>query len=166
VEKENGPFTPVFCGCFVKGSETIMKQLRDNGFVLILVIMVMAVIALEMFVLASIANTMQFQSNTAYLRACERNLVASGLAWAKQNIQDKGRETFDKMIQLDVTEMDIRDAALEVTISMPSDKGAQVRISTSCSRGRQTLRADDQYKIELYDKQETTLRARKSPAGH
>jgi hypothetical protein len=143
-----------------------MKEQRQNGFVLILIITAVAVIGIDMFVLAGIANTMQFQSNTAYLQACERNLVASGLVWAKQNIQNISRETFDETIELDVTEMDIRDASLDVTVKFATDEEPEVHINTSCSRGRQTLKGSGKYRIELYDKQETTLRARKSPTGY
>ncbi len=143
-----------------------MKKLRQNGFVLILVITAIAVIGIEMFVLAGIANNMQFQSNTAYLKACERNLLASGLVWARQNVQDRGREIFDKTIELDVNEMNIRGSTLSVTISTPAEEEPEVQINTSCSRGRQTLKGSGKYRVGLYDKQETTLRARKSPAGY
>ena len=133
---------------------------------LILVIVAIAVIGVQMSVLADIANTMQFQSQTAYLRACERNLLASGLVWAKENTRKKGGEIFDKTIQLDVSKLNIRVSALDVTIITASDEEAEVQINTSCSRGRQTLRETGKYRIELHDKQETTLRARKSPAGY
>ena len=126
-----------------------MRKIRQNGFNLILVITAMAVIAILMFVLAGIANTMQFQSHTAYLQACERNLASSGLAWARQNVQNISGETPGKMIQLDVTEMDIRGSVLEVMIDAPAGRQPEVRIKTSCSRGRQTLRHDAAYKIGL-----------------
>lgn len=133
---------------------------------LIIVIMAISVIGVEMFVLSDIANTMQFQSQHAYLKACERNLLASGLVWAKENIREKSSEIFDKTIQLDVSKLNIRVSALDVTINIVSDEEAEVQINTSCSRGRQTLRETGKYRIELHDKQETTLRARKSPAGY
>lgn len=133
---------------------------------LIIVIMAISVIGVEMFVLSDIANTMQFQSQHAYLKACERNLLASGLVWAKENIREKSSEIFDKTIQLDVSKLNIRVSALDVTIITASDEEAEVQIDTSCSRGRQTLRETGKYRIELHDKQETTLRARKSPAGY
>jgi hypothetical protein len=143
-----------------------MKRLRQNGFVLILVITAIAVIGIEMFVLASIANTMQFQSHTAYLRACERNLLASGLAWARKNVPDKAGESLGQAVKLDVSEMNIRASSLAVTISPAPDKEADVRITTSCSRGRQTLRGSGTYRIGLYDKQETAPGARQDPAGN
>ena len=126
-----------------------MRKIRQNGFILILVITAMAVIGILMFVLAGIGNTMQFQSHTAYLQACERNLVASGLAWARQNIRNKSCETLGKTIELDVTEMDIRGSALDVMIDAPAGKQPEVQIKTSCSRGRQTLRLDARYEIDL-----------------
>jgi type II secretory pathway pseudopilin PulG len=143
-----------------------MKKTKQNGFVLILVIVAIAVVGVQMSVLTDIANTMQFQSQNAYLKACERNLLASGLVWAKENARKKSSEIFDKTIRLDVSKLNIRDSALDVTINIASDEEAEVRIDTSCSRSRQTLRETAKYRIELHDQQETTLRTRKSPAGN
>lgn len=142
-----------------------MKKTRQNGFVLVLVIVAIAVIGIQMSVLADIANTMQFQSQNAYLKACERNLLASGLVWAKENVREKTGEIFDKTIQLDVSELNIRDSALKVTIRIEPDEEAEVQIDTSCSRSRQTLKETGKYRIELHDQQETTLRARQNAAG-
>lgn len=126
-----------------------MKALRRKGFVLILVITAIAVIGIEMFVLTGVANTMQFQSHGAYLQACRRNLTASGLAWARQNIPDKTGEVVPQTIELDVSRMDVRGAGLELTVSSPSDRKAEVLIRTSCTRGRQTLRGENKYEIAL-----------------
>ena len=153
----------------MKGSEFNMKKPRQilrcearEGFVLILVITAMAVIGLEMYVLTGGANTMLFQSDMAYLKACERNLVTSGLAWAKQNIRNNSRETFEKTVELDVSKMPgnagfrlkpavggIRGSSLIVTISVPTDKGPRAQINVSCSRGRRTFKHDDKHKIRL-----------------
>jgi len=133
----------------LKGSELKMKKARQNGFVLILVITAMAIIGLEMHVLTSGANTMLFQSDTAYLEACKRNLVTSGLAWAKQNIRNNSRETFEKTVELDVNKMNIHGSTLIVTISIPADKEPQAQINASCSRGRRTFKHGGKYKIRL-----------------
>jgi hypothetical protein len=111
------------------------------------------------------ANTMQYQSHRAYLAACERNLIASGLAWARQNTQKSPGERPGQMIKLDVSEMDIPGSTLEATFDDTEDEPA-VRIQTLCSRGRQTLRSSETYKIERYDQQETTPGTREDPTGH
>jgi hypothetical protein len=133
----------------LKGSESKMKKPRQKGFALVLVITAMAIIGLEMYVLTGGSNTMLFQSDTAYLEACKRNLITSGLAWAKRNIRNNNRETFDMAVELDVSKMNIRASSLIVTISIPTDKEPQAQINVSCSRGRRTFRGDDKHKIRL-----------------
>ncbi len=127
-----------------------MKMIKpgQNGFVMIIVIAAMAVIGMVMYLLANDSNIILFQSNTAYLRAVERNLTASGLAWAKQNIKNQNNEAFDKSIELDVADMNIRESSLTVFIYAPTDKEPEVQINTSCSRSRRTLTNNVQYKIE------------------
>jgi len=143
-----------------------MKKTRRDGFVLVFVIVAIAVIGIQMVVLGDIVNTMQFQSQNAYLKACERNLLASGLVWAKENARKKSGDIFNKTIQLDMSKLNIRDSALDVTINIVSDEEAEVRIDTSCSRSRQTLKKTGKYRIELDDQQETTLRTRESTTGN
>jgi type II secretory pathway pseudopilin PulG len=142
----------------------IPKQ-RQKGFILVFVIVAIIIIGIEMFVLSGMANTMQYQSHRAYLKACERNLLASGLVWARENAQKSSRESFDQPIQLDVSEMDVPGSALEVTLGVAGED-REVRIQTSCRRGRQTLKNSDTYKIERYDQQKTTPGTRENSAGH
>jgi len=126
-----------------------MKQPGQNGFVLILVVTVIAAIGVEMFVLTGLAKTMLFESNTAYLQAVERSLTASGLAWAERNVKNQSREILNKTVELDVTNMNIYSSTLTVTVGVPTDKEAEVQINTSCSCGRRTFRQDNKYRIEL-----------------
>lgn len=125
-----------------------MRSVRQNGFVSVLVIATIALIGVEILVLAGGSNAILFQSNTAYLDACEQNLIASGLAWAELNVKNQSRETFNRIIELDVTNMNIRGATLNLTIGNPRDKSAEVQINTSCSRGKQTIRYNRKYRIE------------------
>ena len=115
---------------------------------LILVIVAVAVIGIQMAVLGDIANTMQFQSNAAYLTACQRNLLASGLVWARENTKSKSSDVFDRTIQLDVSKLNIRDSALDIIMSIASDEEVEAQINTSCSRGRQTLKGTGKYEIK------------------
>lgn len=114
---------------------------------MILVIAVIAVIGMVMYLLANDSNIMLFQSNAAYLRAVERNLTASGLAWAKKNIKNQNNEAFEKSIELDVADMNIRESSLTVFIYAPTDKEPEVQINTSCSRSRRTLTNNNKYRI-------------------
>ena len=124
-----------------------MKNKRNKGFTLLLVITLIALIGIVVSLITEASNTMLFQSNKDYLEACQRNLIVSGLAWSKINIKKDSRDISGKMIELDVTELNIRGSSLTVNINSPVETRPQVRIRTSCSRGRKTLKSDDIYKI-------------------
>ena len=126
-----------------------MKKEQKSGFVLLLVITIMSLIGAEMFVLTGNSNTIMFQSETAYLNACERNLIACGLAWAEQNIKNQSPENFNRTIELDVANMDIRNSTLAVVMGVPTDKEAEIRINTSCSSRRQHRRHSNKYHITV-----------------
>ena len=126
-----------------------MKQRRQDGFVLILVVVIIALIGTSVLVLSNNTETMLFESNRAYLQAVQRNLMASGLAWVKHNVKNQHREDFDKGIELDVTNMNARKSSLTVTIGMPRDRDASVQINTSCSWGKHTVRRANDYRIRL-----------------
>ena len=126
-----------------------MKHKRQKGAALVLAITAMAIIGLEMHVLSSGTNTMLYQSDRAYLEACKRNLVISGLAWAKRNLQNNNVETFGKRVELDVGNLSIKDSSLIVTINIPNNEEPQAQINVSCSRSRRTIRSDKKYQIRL-----------------
>ena len=125
-----------------------MENRIKKGFAMVVVIIMIAMSGTAMLFLSNASNTLMFQANDAYLNACQRNLISSGVAWAKNNIQKEDIQNFNKMIELDVTDMNILHSSLNVNISSPTDQQQVVHISTSCSRGRQTLKSDDSYKIE------------------
>src|SRR4030042_510640 len=109
-----------------------MKKTRQNGFIMILVIVSIALIGAVMFVLADDSNTMLFQSDRAYLRAVERDLVASGLAWARHSVKTQRTEAFNKPVELDITNLNARGAAFTLAIDAPADRNPQVTQDASC----------------------------------
>jgi hypothetical protein len=124
-----------------------MKNRKNKGFILMLIVMLIALIGIIVSLLTEASNTMLFQSNKTYLQACERNLIASGLTWSKINLQKESGDIPDTMIELDVTEMNIRGSSLAVNLSSQAETRPQARIKTSCSRGRKTLTSDNTYII-------------------
>jgi hypothetical protein len=86
-----------------------------------------------------------FQADDAYLHACQDNLKASALAWAEMNAK---QETANKEIQLDITKMNIPRSGLKVKISTPENQKAQIDVTASCSKARNTLRRKYTYQVD------------------
>jgi hypothetical protein len=132
----------------VKNKEMKTKTIKINGTVLVLVITTMALISIILLFLSSASSTMMFQANNVYLQACEKNLISSGLSWAKTNMQKGNISVFNETIQLDVTEMNIPHSNLDVTISSPKDEQHEAQIKTSCNRARLNLTSSETYTFE------------------
>jgi hypothetical protein len=126
-----------------KSKKEEIAKTKLNGFVMILVITMIALIGVVMFVLTEDAKTIMFQSDTAYLEAVERNLAASGLAWAKKNAKNERSKT----INLNISDMNIRNANLSIAIGTAENDKVEVELNSSCSRARRTVKGHDKYKI-------------------
>ena len=120
-------------------------KLKRKGYILILVIMILSLVEVCMILLSCSSNTFIFQADRDYLEACRQNLVASGLNWAKENVNT--RKTTTGVIELDTTDMNIKTAALSLVVSEKHKATAQVEINTSCTRGRQTLNSTKKFII-------------------
>lgn len=126
-----------------------MKTARQNGFVLTLVIVALGLMGVVMAVLAGASNTMLFHADRAQVEAVERNLAASGLAWARHQVLQPGATMAAQPMELDVRTFRIPQARLAVSIAQADAGSVDVRIEASCGKGRQTARTQRQYGIAL-----------------
>ena len=125
------------------------RQEKKAGFVMVIIIVMIALVTVEMFALTGGSNTILFQADNAYLEAVEQNLIASGLAWAEKNIKQRDQESVYKPVILDTFDMSIPRSTLTVTVSTPRKEGADIQIESSVSRNRQSLRHKKKYRIKL-----------------
>ena len=125
-----------------------MKRKKENGFgmVMIMAILTLTSASMTLFVLTGGSNKLMFQTDDAYLHACQDNIKASALAWAEVNTQ---QENAEKEIQLDITEMNIPRSELTVKISIPKNQKAQLDVTASCSKARNTLTRKYTYQIDV-----------------
>ena len=110
------------------------RKTKPNGLIMLFVVVILALIGMYMIVLVSDANIFGFQADRAYLEACQQNLTASGLAWAKKNANTS--KTTTAAVELGTEDMGIERAILSVRISAIEK---QVEINASCSKARQRL---------------------------
>jgi hypothetical protein len=113
------------------------RKTKPNGFIMLFVVAILALIGMYMIVLVSDANIFLFQADRAYLEACQQNLTASGLNWAKKNVGTL--KTAVGPIELDTSDMRIKNAVLRVKLTAGEKGKSQVEINTSCSKARQRL---------------------------
>jgi hypothetical protein len=125
-----------------------MNGKRQAGFILALVIVTLALVGVAMFVLTEGANTMLFRADAAHVRAVERDLIASGLAWAQQRIAAVDPPA-DEPVELSTASLGAPGAQLVVRILEVRPDEARVQIETACRKGRQTRHTSRTYAVPL-----------------
>ena len=116
-----------------------MKRTRENGFVIIVVIVIMSLFAMALIVISASSVKMAFESETAALHAQSRNLTASAIVWAQHNTK-KIDQLEDKItLQLDVTSFNTSRSTCNITLIKVANAKSEVNINTKCTRGRRTL---------------------------
>ena len=121
---------------------------KQQGYILILLLFTIMLAGLEMLILTGGSNTILFQSNSVYLLAVEQNLVLSGLAWSKKNAEIQQQQNFGNSIKLDITDINVERAVLDIVINKPENNGIDVQIISSVGRGRQNLRHKKNFRLE------------------
>ena len=127
-----------------------MSRPHPHGVALILVISIIGLMGITLTYLAQSCRSMLFQTDLEYLRVVERNLVASGLAWAKRQnselrTQNPGERT-DTAV-LDVNEVGGTKARLSVRIEDGNDTPALAHLEISLSRGPQAVQRARTFQI-------------------
>lgn len=122
---------------------------RRRGFSLTLVIIALIMVSGSLLVLTTGSNAMLFHADSAYLHAVERNLVASGLAWAQTQASGGGEPPVGKSVDLDVASFGCPSARLVVQILNVQEGQATVRIETSCHKGRSALDGSRNYTVAI-----------------
>lgn len=126
-----------------------MKNGNDKGFLLTFVIVALAMMGMVMYVMTDGAKSLLFRADAAYLQAVERNLVASGLAWAQARIAAGGAAAVGVPAELNTASFGAPTAKLTVMLVQVQADRATIRIGTSCTKGRRTLDASRDYTITL-----------------
>jgi len=95
---------------------------------------------MALFVLSAVSRTMLAETNMAMLEAASRNLESSGRAWVRQNTEMlKGREQ-GFTVKLNMDDLGGLSALCEVAVSQIEGDDAGFTITTSCTKGRRTLK--------------------------
>ena len=120
---------------------------RNQGTILTLVLVAVMLVGVVMFILTEGSNTMLFQADAAYLRAVERDLTASGLAWAREKIASNAEPVSPGPVELDTAAFGLPSTKLVVRILDAQSGMAKVQVETSCHKGRHTFHASRTFNV-------------------
>jgi len=125
------------------------KRQNQNGFVLIMVVVMIALFGLMMLVLAGMSKTMMHESSAVKIDAVKKNLTFSAIAWAKYNAPNMSIGSEPMTVQLDVNELGVSGAGCAVTFYRLSNMEIEIKISATCGTGSVKQQRKSVFKIRL-----------------
>ena len=121
-----------------------MRMKRQNpakpaqrGFVLMLAVTIMALMAVVMVVLTAGSRTIQFHADSAYLQAVQGNLVQSGLAWAEHAVSSGLTQVPTGPVELDTGYPGSQEPRLTVDIQRHDGPVAKVVVEVTARKAGQ-----------------------------
>jgi len=117
-----------------------------NGFVMIMVIACMSLIGTMLFVLIHGSNNLRLESKHLYFKACQRNLTASGLSWARHQLKIAGKNTALNT-NLDTKSLGIAGSTLQISIDHVDANSNRAQIKTTYKRGEKSIQHKNSYSI-------------------
>lgn len=131
---------------------------NNRAFVLVYVIALIGIVGVTVGSLTMGLRMTLSQTNRFHLAAVERNLSLSALAWSQQSLNEPNSPLLRQdsnagnAITLDAQSLFARPCAISIhTLPTDSDKPG-LRISTTCTYGRQTLKKSRDYAISPEDR--------------
>ena len=117
-----------------------MKKVRNNGFIIIAVVAILAFMPLAVNVLTSSTRTMLYETTTATMEAQSRNILKSATAWARFNADKFTENKKGHTILLDIAGLGAKDATCSITIISADDRGIEIEITALGSQGRRRFK--------------------------
>jgi len=129
-----------------------MKK-NSRAFVLVYVIALIGIIGVTMGSLTMGLRMTLTQTNRFHLAAVEHNLFMSALAWSQHSLADPNSTLLRhdpntlQPIALDANSLFTRPCSISIHTSRPDGDAPTLRVSTTCTYGRQTVEKSVDYFI-------------------
>ena len=115
-----------------------MTYRRNSGFVMLIAIMLIALTAAALTLIAAGTRQLSTAAQSEYGEAVSRNLLGSGLAWARLNLAGLTEPAKLGEISLDTAPLDQPERTIHISVASQSPDDLTAEITGSYVRGRTT----------------------------
>lgn len=119
---------------------------KNKGIVLIMVISMLSAVSMNLLILGRCSGTILFQTDQVYLNAVSEDLAISAVGWLMENAPKLKK---DLIVELDVSQLNYKNASINISVEKIEDNSAFVRIDTVSSRGRRMIKDSRICRISL-----------------
>lgn len=123
------------------------KKIKQDGFLLLIVIAMLPLVAMVVYMLSGSLKVMAFDTITALLEAQSRNVITSAKAWSEHNAEKLLRQESDYRIKLSIPNPPPISSTCDIIIIDVRDEVAKIEVKTVCTYGNRKLKKNIKFSL-------------------
>lgn len=126
-----------------------MDERNRKGFIILLIIPLLILLPIAVIVMSRSTISLSTELRESRLEALCQDVLASGLAWSRQNIEMLSGYEANKEISLDVSNFGMKDCECNITVINVNEKSVDTEVDVRLTRGDRYIKRTKRYTIKL-----------------
>jgi hypothetical protein len=122
----------------------------DNrkGFITIVIVSLLALLPVALMVMSRSTISLSTELRESRLEAQSRDVLASGLTWARQNVENLSGYEVNEEISLDVSSLAVKDGKCKIGVLSTKEGAVEIEVGVHFTRGDRDIKRTMRYNIE------------------
>jgi hypothetical protein len=125
-----------------------MNRYDGKGFITIVMVSLLALLPVALMVMSRSTISLSTELRESRLEAQSRAILASSLAWARQNVEKLSTYEVNEAILLDVSNLGAKDGKCKVAVMNVKEEWVEIEVGVHFTRGDRNIKRTIRYSIE------------------
>lgn len=125
-----------------------MNGYDRKGFITIVIVCLLALLPVALMVMSRSTISLSTELRESRLEARSRDILASGLAWARQNVEKLSGYEVNEEISLDVSNLGVKDGKCKIAVMNVKEESVEIEVGVHFTRGDRDIKRTMRYSIE------------------
>ena len=125
-----------------------MNRRNRKGFITIVIVSLLALLPVALMVMSRSTISLSTELRESRLEAQSRGVLASGLAWARQNVEKLSSYEVNEEVSLDVSSLGVKDGKCKIAVMNVKDGFVEIEAGVHFVMGDRDIKRTMRYSIE------------------
>lgn len=125
-----------------------MNRCDRKGFITIVMVSLLALLPVALMVMSRSTISLSTELRESRLEAQSRDVLASGLAWARQNVEKLSGYEMNEEVSLDVSSLAVKDGKCKIAVMSVKEGAVEIEVGVHFTRGERDIKRTMRYSIE------------------
>jgi hypothetical protein len=125
-----------------------MNRYHKKGFIILVIIPLLILLPIAVTVMSRSTISLSRELKESRLEARNRNILASGLAWSRQNVEKLSGYEVNKEISVNINSLGMEDGKCHITVMNVKEELIEIELGVHYTRGSREIKRTRQHSIK------------------